>query len=1102
MESRLSLYYQLDNDRGGIIADVNDLILKSKDHDNPFRTVRPANAYVHLFCSVAGGTGSGGVLTLAYLFRELLAAHRLNPIIIGNLVLPPLFYRKVRNRLHDDIRANGYAALKEIEWFMTLGYQGNPRMQRGQVARAHEDSLEFNFNPNSKPESGNTVVNRPPFDLVNLIDEPGEFSFREPNEIYPAIAGAAFVQLFSPILGQRESEEDNYYKKIKHLENGFSLNYGTYGLSMLVLPDEEILKYCELEMGRVLVTAMTVGAGDDKALRDQVFAAARVEIEQAIDRPSLLPKQHHVGIIVDAGLVAEVCGDDENRLKALDAAFSGQSGWKVGVKQRVADFADATLSSLRKRARRVGADWDVDSLIPSKPWGKDEVQQRLDDLTHQFRNELESRFERLARHVENGLDEARDGFYSAIGKYDRVSPITLRLALMAAREELSDYQSRPGPLEYRHEQHDVAGDVSGDVQTRAHRRVLEIIGVVDDDWNQVPNMLRDGYTEAAESARAMAETWCTNAIRHQLWAWLDEELQSAEESSSVVQLLLERIAVEARRALDRGEAGDQDFVLDAEVLRGLRTGRRYWDKLFSHLVEQGLVDGLYLDTAGDEPTYQPVASLPAMLGVKAQIDQAVAEAHALVAGTAGGANLVDESRLAKKCFAIVREHCRRQLVPVVKGKRQAGDDKTDKGLLVDDCVWLEAKWELEELFVRDHLVTYQVDGDSVLTPDERALRAAHLERTFDPLETDMEGYITEKLQFVCDKSRVLSRLRLTESSKVDPFVFVAVSSHYKDKGRNASSGEDRPALTDLIRGCHPLLKNARWLDGWTDEKRVAFFQAQAGLPVHNFWPVNGELKESYERIYREYVSGDDPNSDPIRDFPSHIDRNFEDPFEWDPHTVMPGLAPERVVSAGSASDRSFFELLAHGLIRPVETKAAKTDEQVAELIGHEIFGAPWKSLTESQRRRLTASLGRGRDAAKPNAPGGTWWVLHAESPAPDASLPMIMQDILPPFALALGERLDRAFYAFRSDFRKGNRRQIAHVDGLLAERRELAGLAEDPRAYAGRLEYWVEHVKSELADAQSLQEQGLRVSDYVRFLEGSINHLRALYQAYTSSDGA
>ena len=51
-------------------------------------------------------------------------------------------------------------------------------------------------------------------------------------------------------------------------------------------------------------------------------------------------------------------------------------------------------------------------------------------------------------------------------------------------------------------------------------------------------------------------------------------------------------------------------------------------------------------------------------------------------------------------------------------------------------------------------------------------------------------------------------------------------------------------------------------------------------------------------------------------------------------------------------------------------------------------------------------------------------------------------------------------------------------------------------------EYWVEHVKSELADAQSLQEQGLRVSDYVRFLEGSINHLRALYQAYTSSDGA
>ena len=84
------------------------------------------------------------MLTLGYLMQEQLKKARLSPVVAANVVLPTLFYRKVRHRLHDDIKSNGYAFMKEVEWFMTPAIN-NPRMRRGDIDRADEDRIP-NYN--------------------------------------------------------------------------------------------------------------------------------------------------------------------------------------------------------------------------------------------------------------------------------------------------------------------------------------------------------------------------------------------------------------------------------------------------------------------------------------------------------------------------------------------------------------------------------------------------------------------------------------------------------------------------------------------------------------------------------------------------------------------------------------------------------------------------------------------------------------------------------------------------------------------------------------------------------------------------------------------
>jgi hypothetical protein len=230
MESRLRLYYNLEEDRARIRQTIDGILQQSTRREDPWRDNDDRVVRIFLFGSVAGGTGSGGFLPMAYLLRQMVEdAGWGRPNVTGVLTLPTAFLEKVKPQLHGDICANGYAALKELEYLTRqLDYAGGT------------GELEFHFDPGAR-ERDRQVVDQRPFNLVYLVDRPDQISI---DKYEHAVADAIYLQVYSPLLGAQEGEYDNYEKHQKQLALGhFSVHYGAFGTALLHLPRRDLLSY-------------------------------------------------------------------------------------------------------------------------------------------------------------------------------------------------------------------------------------------------------------------------------------------------------------------------------------------------------------------------------------------------------------------------------------------------------------------------------------------------------------------------------------------------------------------------------------------------------------------------------------------------------------------------------------------------------------------------------------------------------------------------------------------------------------------------------------------------------------------------------------------
>jgi hypothetical protein len=232
IESRLSIYNALES--GDLIGRLRSAIGRSLHYKIPNVDTRTKELRVFLYFSVAGGTGSGSHLTLAYLLRHLAEQFGLKADITAVAILPTLFMDLIHNhRQQTDLLCNGYASLKEIEHLMKLKITSDERDPGNR--------REFAF----LPQGEGLEVREPPFDFVYIIDIPPDLNVGQ--EFRDVVADGIYLQLNSPIFATRGSDFDNYEKNQKRFAADlYSVFYGSFGCSILVLPDRDILQYCVL----------------------------------------------------------------------------------------------------------------------------------------------------------------------------------------------------------------------------------------------------------------------------------------------------------------------------------------------------------------------------------------------------------------------------------------------------------------------------------------------------------------------------------------------------------------------------------------------------------------------------------------------------------------------------------------------------------------------------------------------------------------------------------------------------------------------------------------------------------------------------------------
>jgi len=817
VESRLSLYYNLEDDRGGIVGGLKSMLDQATAPGNPYRDDDDRCVNVMIFSSVAGGTGSGAFVTMAYLLQDLIQEHGWGrPKIVANLMLPAVFIDKVEQVLHEDINANSYAALKELEHLTRIGYPGRI------------ESVPFHYNPLKKRS---TVVTRRPFALVYLIDKPAELSISRYTE---AVADSAFLQVFSPFLGQQEGEYDNYDKHQKVLARGhFTVHYGSYGSAVLTLPRRDILNYAGMRY---------VARAFDKYLNfgdDPEFA-----IDWEDERFGRLQEDEQNKIIDDkfvGWLKYKADQEEAEELKGIFSAIWSQRSGELGLRE---------LFAVRLREIFDGIEPQVD-LVAFDRYQVSEESTSLQRSLNELRKDVRSSGERVfGEYLPSVLAEIKsgrlfEGFFKRCGDVD---PLSQRLFLIQLlRETIIDEADgtahyRFGPFEDSVESSSLFIDkenpsnLDGESVQRALKDLeADLAGAAD------RGLLSFGENKRFAAVKRNVQDFFDNIeMDNRLWfqsaVW--QKVHAALVEAARAQLVsfrnVARIASEATDTLNQraerfqrdpgavdASAQSAEYYLDLEVLRDDRGEERLWGRFFD--------DRLDRRENFDDP----------------RIFALITEAFRPVQ---------EDGRL--------RSRDAREIVGVIREALAAEAKSTFERAIADmPDMDLPGALALEARYV---LAGKGADAD--------AIAAVGAE--------DIESYLSDKMQRARNHCVILANI---DPAKFDPDVrvnncfFVGMSRKYR--------GEDRGSLGNVTARVDGDVK---FIDGWEDPDTVVFYRAKLGMPLYYYSRVAGELYSDYCRV----------KANPSRNYPLHIDSNFEDLPNLDPIELQ--QAEERRVAEEEA----------------------------------------------------------------------------------------------------------------------------------------------------------------------------------------------------------
>jgi hypothetical protein len=357
--------------------------------------------------SIAGGTGSGSALQIALFVRDYFerVLRTENIVIRGIMVMPEVFVQNGDYKgadLMDNVRANGYAAIKEFDALTRI----RAGRLEGDLAPVHPLELEYRLGQKTSA----TIEKGPaPFDFVFLYDyvnSQGENLGAKENYINQATE-ALYLQLFSPLeaKGGIYSQEDNLL--LSFVKSGDRARYASSGIAKLIYPYQDVVDYCALKWA-------TTGLSDDWLELDRLIDDELKQNEQ--DRRMGVHRkkpERHVRFVELMQQKAEAANAlPFFRFVYLDAHLLDEDGHRVDAK------STAWLDEINKRIDESFKQANAQSVTKLEAFDAESLKDK---------DQVESQVERYER----GLDNYRDSIAKA----------TQPLANLIVREALwEDYR--------------------------------------------------------------------------------------------------------------------------------------------------------------------------------------------------------------------------------------------------------------------------------------------------------------------------------------------------------------------------------------------------------------------------------------------------------------------------------------------------------------------------------------------------------------------------------------------------------------------------------------------------------------------------------------
>lgn len=799
LESRLRLYYNLEEDRASLRRKVMQLLQTCTSREDPWRDNEDKVVRVVIFGSVAGGTGSGGFLPMAYLLRDLvLDAGWGRPLITSFLTLPTAFLDKVRPQLHPDIMANGYAALKELE-FLTrqLDYAGGA------------GRLEFHYDPGTRnPER--TVVENRPFAITYLIDRPSQVSI---ERYEAAVADAAFLQMFSPLLGEQAGAYDNYEKRQKQLALGnYTVHYGTLGVALLQLPRGDVIRYAGLRYAA-------------RAFRDFLcFGATESGINY--NDPSFQKlDQREKNRRVDEAFrryVEERAAEEESRNeKGVFFGVKAQLG-RSGTPLR--ELFRQKLDALFSKVTNLTADIQPAELQAINP-GNPSIRRAEATLRKQFA-EVSSKAQ--GELLQAALSELKTGRFFRDFFGDDVNPLAQRLFLVKLLEE--DFIAPNDDIK------ETLATTSADfnpADPAVQRQLAQFDKSLSEAaqqgvWGKLTDRDNSKFTEAKKAAKRRIDQLVLDAqndVLRRFWRHFETKLREKADELAGRYRELARLSDDAARQLeaeaerfrrDPGSVSDSDvaqYYLDAEVLKDDRQDDRLWHVLYAHRLEAA-------SWKADE------------------IFQVVQGAFREERGSDGVMQVPDAGEICTRIRSDLQTTAREIF------------QRTLEGMGLD----LASGLDLEQRYI-----AVLADGGDV----PALQRAGKLDDAVAGVAAERVRLgLLDRLRRLNDQTVLLAHIDTTKSAD-DPSVtpadipLVGLSPQFDT--------EEAGSLGRLLRQVSP--SRATFVQGWNERDSMVLYRALLGIPLYFFRNIQTELHTAYRRVR------DDKN----RSYPLHIEASWEAP---------------------------------------------------------------------------------------------------------------------------------------------------------------------------------------------------------------------------------